>query len=399
MSSLLIEKMDQAIGILQETGTDVWLTFVRETSAVRDPALSLIYGPATLTWQSALLLARSGERIAIVGHFDAETAARTEAYTEVIPYHESIRPHLQEVLSRFAPQRIAINYSLDDVGADGLTHGMHELLLAHLAGTPHASRLVSAEKIIGALRGRKTPTEIDRIRAAIETTEQIYARTFAALRPGMTERAASDFMHRLLVEFDVEAAWDYEGCPIVNFGPDSPVGHVTPTETALAPGHIIHIDFGVRQDEYCSDIQRVGYFLTPGEDRPPEPVRYGFATIVQAIDAAVAEMRPGRTGVEIDAAARAAVTGAGYEEFKHATGHHLGRTAHDGGGVLGPAWERYGDGPLRILEAGHVYTVEPSLFVEGYGEIGIEENVLVTDAGCEFLSRPQTELIVLRDGR
>ncbi len=80
--------------------------------------------------------------------------------------------------------------------------------------------------------------------------------------------------------------------------------------------------------------------------------------------------------------------------LKYATGHHLGRTVHDGAGLLGPMWERYGETPKYPLEAGNVFTVEPSVFVPGYGLIGIEEDVLVTEDGAEFLSTPQTGLIV-----
>ena len=90
-----------------------------------------------------------------------------------------------------------------------------------------------------------------------------------------------------------------------------------------------------------------------------------------------------------------AITDAGYPEFLYATGHHLGRACHDGGGLLGPEWERYGDTPNRPLEAGHVYTVEPGLFVEGYGYMGLEEDVLVTDEGTVYLGAPQSELILL----
>ena len=191
----------------------------------------------------------------------------------------------------------------------------------------------------------------------------------------------------------VGPAWEVQNCPTVNAGPDSVVGHVGPTAIKIAPGHILHFDFGVRQEEYCSDIQRVVYFLRPGETRAPEPVQHAFDTIQRAIEAAAREMKPGSTGKSVDAAARQVVVDAGYPEYKYATGHHLGRLAHDGAGVLGPTWERYGDTPNYLLEAGQVYTLEPGVEVPGYGYLGLEEDVLVTVNGAEFLSVPQTRLV------
>jgi Xaa-Pro aminopeptidase len=78
----------------------------------------------------------------------------------------------------------------------------------------------------------------------------------------------------------------------------------------------------------------------------------------------------------------------------YATGHHLGRTAHDGAGILGPEWERYGDTPNFPVEVGHVYTIEPGIHIPGYGYIGLEEDIVVTNNGAEYLSTPQTELII-----
>jgi len=393
MSTLVQEKVKQALELLREKNIDCWLTFVRETPAGGDPVLPLIYGH-NLTWQSALILTLSGESFAIVGAFEAETARRTGAYTTVIPYHNSIRRSLLHTLERVDPGKIAINYSKNDVLADGLGHGLYQLLVDYFVDTPWEQRLTSAEELIGALRGRKTSSEVKRIRAAIGTTQQIYARAFDYAQIGMSESQVSNFMHAQLNEFGVQPAWDYEDCPTVNAGPESPVGHVGPGEIRIERGQLLHLDFGVKQDEYCSDIQRVVYFQGSGESAPPEPVQHGFNTVVHAIQAAVEAMKPGVLGKEVDSIARQIVTDAGYDEFKYATGHQLGRLAHDGAGILGPEWERYGDTPNFPLEAGQVYTVEPGLMVPGYGYVGLEEDVLVTESGAEFLSNPQVELIL-----
>lgn len=393
MPTLVQSKVSQAIEILKEKGIDLWLTFVRETSAFADPVLPLIYG-ADLTWQSALILTQAGEKIAIVGRFEAETARRTGAYDEVILYDESFSPALLDVLNRLNPTNIAINYSLDDPVADGLSHGMYQMLMGILKETSYADRTLSAENLIGALRGRKTELEAGRIRKAVETTNDIYRSTFSFIQTGMSEKEIAAFMHHQIKDCGLEPAWDWEHCPTVNAGPESIVGHVGPTDLQIQPGQLLHFDFGVKENDYCSDIQRVVYFLAPGEGTPPEPVRHGFNTILRAVQQTVKAMAPGMAGVEVDSIARGIVTEAGYPEYKYATGHHMGRAAHDGGGVLGPLWERYGDSPNRLLETGHVYTVEPGLAVPGYGYIGIEEDVLVTENGAEFLGPPQTKLIM-----
>lgn len=393
MKTLVQEKVDQAIGILQEQQVDLWLTFVRETTAVLDPVLPLIYGN-NLTWPSALILTRSGRRIALLGRFEAETARRSGAYREVIAYDQSIQPELLRILTELAPSQIAINISVSDPCADGLTHGLYQILAGYLEGSPLAGRLVPAEGVIAALRGRKTPAELALLRQAIATTEEIYRQTFDFLEPGLTEKQVADFMHAQMRARQVSEAWDYDGCPAVNSGPDSEVGHAAPTDIRLERGHLVHFDFGVRQDEYCSDLQRMVYLLRPGETEAPEPVRRAFETVALAIQEAVRAMKPGLAGCELDAVARGVVTDAGYPEYLYGTGHSLGRAAHDGGAMLGPLWEKYGDSPRRLLEAGQVYTVEPGVAVPGYGYIGLEEDVLVTETGAEFLSPPQIRLIL-----
>ncbi|GAB4498551.1 MAG: Xaa-Pro peptidase family protein [Anaerolineales bacterium] len=393
MASIVKEKVQQAIGILQEKEIDLWLTFVRESTAGGDPVLPLIYD-FDLTWHSALILTRAGERVAIVGHYETEAAQRVGAYDTVIGYHQAIRPELLKVLERINPQKIAINYSISDVHADGLSYGMYQTLLDYLKGTPFAERLVSAESIIGALRSRKTPAEIERVRQAIATTEEIYQKTFDYIQIGMSEKQIAAFMHEQLRKRGLQPSWEAEECPAVNTGPESTMGHAGPTNLRVMQGHLVHFDFGVIENDYCSDIQRMVYMLRPGEKQAPPEVQRAFDTVRKAIVDAGNAMRPGKLGREIDAIARKVVLDAGYPEYMHATGHHIGRTVHDGAGILGPLWERYGDTPNYPLEVGHIYTLELGIDVPGYGYIGLEEDVVVREDGIEYLSPPQTELIL-----
>ncbi len=270
------------------------------------------------------------------------------------------------------------------------------MLLDYLNASPLRNKLISAERIINSLRSRKTRLEIELIQNAVDTTQWIYEQTFKFMKPGMTEKQIAGYMHQQLKENNLETAWENETCPAVNAGPESPIGHVGPSNIVVQPGHIVHFDFGIKQNGYCSDIQRVVYVMPDGEKTIPEPVMHGFKTVTDAIQKTVAEMKPGILGKEVDAIAREVITESGYPEYMYATGHHIGQLVHDGAGILGPEWERYGDTPNLQLESGQVYAVEPGLMVDGYGYIGIEEDVLVTDNGAEFISTPQKELIIIK---
>jgi Xaa-Pro aminopeptidase len=391
LSDLIAEKLNQVQGILNELNLDAWMVFVRESSHGGDAALSYIYD-GSFTWQSALIVTRSGDRIAVVGKFDDGAVRAAGHWTDVIPYVQSIRDPLVETIRRLDPGKLAIDFSVDDHAADGLTHGMYLLLLKYFAGTPYVDRFVSADEVIGALRGRKSPNELARIETAIATAQTIFDEVGQFARPGKTEREVARFMQDAALRQGVGVAWS-PPCPIVNSGPHSMIGHGVPSDIVIEPGHILHIDFGVQQEGYCSDLQRCWYVPRPGEHSPPEPVVRAFETVVKGISVAADLLKPGVAGWEVDQAARAVITEAGYPEYGHALGHHVGRTAHDGGGLLGPQWERYGKTPFRQAEPGNVFTLEPSIEdAGGCGCLGIEEMAVVTETGCRWLSERQMTL-------
>ena len=390
-STLVHEKLDQATEILREQGVELWLTFVRETSLTSDPSLDLIAG-TYCAWQGAFLVSASGERIAIVGRFDAPSVVALGAYSEVVGYDESIRPSLRAAVERLDPMAIAVNYSESDPAADGLTHGLWLVLAETFAGSPYTERLVSSETIVNALRGRKSPYEVAQVKAAVAATEEIFEAITSSLRPGQTEIDIAELMHAEVARRNLGYAWERDHCPAVNAGPEKEVGHSAPGGLRTRRGELLHVDFGVRRDAYCSDLQRVWYVLDEGESAAPPDVARAWEALWAAVDAGVAALRPGVAGWEVDAAARASLVAAGYPEPMYALGHQLGRTAHDGGTVLAPRWDRYGKAPFGIVEEGNVFTVEYGTAVPGRGYIGLEEDLVVTADGVEWLSTPQRKL-------
>jgi Xaa-Pro aminopeptidase len=395
MTQIVHEKLDQAGPILDSMDIDCWLTFARETRLIAEPALDLI-NPYGVTWKSAFLICRDGQRIAVVGRFDAGSVQSLEAYTEVVGYDESIRPPLVEILRRINPRRLAINFSQDDPAADGLTVGMRLVLDEILTEAGIGSdRLVSAAALVASLRGLKSAGEVDLIRQAIATTQGLLNEFGGQIAPGRSEIELAMFLHQRLKQMDLDPAWEIEMDPAVDIGPNSPPGHRVPGAEQVQPGRLVHIDFGVQQDGYCSDLQRMWYVLAAGETAPPADVLEVWAHARGALLAGAAVLKPGALGWEVDHAARSYLTAHGLPEYLHAFGHNLGRAAHDGGTLLGPRWERYGETPYRPVQAGNVYAIELMAPVPGKGWISLEEDVLVTEDGVEWLSTPQSDLIIV----
>ncbi len=327
---------------MRDSSANVWLVFDRETSDGGDPVLPLILA-GSLTWQSALMVGEDGRRIAVVGNFDAGPLEASGDWTEVIPYVQSVRAPLLSALERLCANtknpQIAVNFSPNDVKADGISHGMYILLEDYLRGTRFEGTLISAEHIVLALRGRKTSAEIERIQAAVAVTEELFDDIGRFARVGVSERDVYDHVHAKIGERNPGFAWDRVGDPIVNSGPESMIGHGIPSsDIKIAPGHILHIDLGVTKDGYSSDIQRCWYVPRRDEETIPVDVVRALGAVNGAITAGAAALEPGVEGWQVDAVARDSIQNAGYQEYMNALGHQVGRVAHDGGGILGPKW-------------------------------------------------------------
>ena len=391
---LVKEKVDQAVGILREHEIDCWLTFVRESGLMRDPMLDYLC-PADMTWHSAFIIGRSGETHAIVGQMEARTVEELGVYGKVTGYVEGIKRDLLNTLKALNPATIAVNYSQTSEVCDGLTHGMYLLLRGMLEEIGFEHRLVSSERITSRLKARKTAAEVQRMQRAIGHTLEILSGVKEFIAPGRTELEIAAFMTAEVAARGLTVAWDPGHCPAVFTGPEAAGAHYRPTERKVERGHVLNMDFGVKVDDYCSDMQRVFYVLEEGETAAPADVMKGFDTIVRAIELARQALKPGVQGVAIDRIARDHIVSQGYEEYPHGLGHQVGRFVHDGTALLGPAWEKYANKPFEIIEEHMVFTIEPRLPVPGRGVVTIEEMVLVTGEGAQFLAAPQKELLLI----
>lgn len=389
------QKIKQAVEILNEKNIDLWLIFVRESDSIKDPSMELVVG-TNCTWQSAFLINKNSDTTAILGSLDVPNMKSVGTFKNVVSYVKNINEPLCEYLNKYKPKNIAVNYSQNSNLADGLTHGMYLILLDILKGTEFSNALISSEDIISALRGRKSEFEIELMKQAIFETEKIFNETTNFICAGKTEKEVGDFIKNLVFSRGLSLAWAEDHCPAVFSGPDTAGAHSGPTDRIIEKGHIVNIDFGVRKNGYCSDMQRTWYILKDNETDAPAEVNFGFEVLRDSIIKAKNFLKPGVKGFEVDEQARNYIIQNGFEDYQHGLGHQIGRLAHDGGAGLFPKWERYGNLPYLPIEAGQVFTIEPRLTVKNYGIVTMEEMVQVTKNGCEYLSHPQTELILIK---
>jgi Xaa-Pro aminopeptidase len=393
--TLIQEKIRQAAGLLREFDVDMWITFTRESEICGDPTLVFL-APGHVTWHSAFIVCADGRTRAIVGLYDQKGIEETGAYDKVVGYVTGIKAPLLEFLKEIDPRTIGLNFSRASEICDGLTHGMYLTLHEFLADAGMAGRTASAEPIVSALRERKAAAEIGWMKQAVRATEEIYDLVARFVKPGKTENEIAAFIVAEAERRNLPTAWGRATCPAVFTGPDTAQAHYAPTGRTVEPGHVLNMDFGVKVEGYCSDMQRTFYVLAPGETRAPEDVMKGFRTIVRAVEESKRAMKPGVEGRTIDAVARSIIVEAGYAEFPHALGHQVGRFAHDGTALLGPAWEKYAQKPFQKIEEGMVFTIEPRLTVPGRGVVTIEEMVVVTKDGAEWLGRPQKDIVLAK---
>ena len=231
------------------------------------------------------------------------------------------------------------------------------------------------------LRMIKTKEEIDSIRKAAQIADQAFAKLLPSLHSGMTEREAA-----LELEFLMRKAGasGMSFNPIVASGPRSALPHASPGERIFSVGDFVVFDFGCVVNGYCSDMTRT---VLIGE--PAEKHLLIYDLVFEAQIESLKAVGPGKTGAEIDAIARDIISEAGYGQyFGHGLGHSLGLEVHEN--------PRLSKTDQTVLQPGTIVTVEPGVYLPGFGGVRIEDLVLVTEDGHEVLSSTFKELYVVK---
>jgi Xaa-Pro aminopeptidase len=230
------------------------------------------------------------------------------------------------------------------------------------------------------LRMVKSPAEIERIRRSVLINSRAFELAVARLRPGAKERDfAADLEYRMRRLGAEKPAFE----TIVAGGVRSALPHAQPTAARLHAGDLVMVDMGAFVEGYASDMTRM-LFL----GRPDAKVKRTYKAVLEAQLAAIDAVRGGVAAARVDRAARAALKGHGLDRaFIHATGHGLGLEIHES--------PRIGNREKTRLRAGMTITIEPGVYLEGWGGIRIEDTVVVTGNGCEILTKTSKELAVL----
>ncbi len=229
------------------------------------------------------------------------------------------------------------------------------------------------------LRAVKSAVELDLLQVAATKTDEVTVGILAELRPGMTEREVSGRIDLLIRESGCAPAFG----SIVQAGPNSAMPHLGPSDRRLQPGDLVLMDFGCRYSRYNGDTTRMAVI---GE--PDARTREVYGVVLDAHDAGIAAIRAGAVTGAVDAAARRLIEDAGLGEyFIHRLGHGLGLDAHEAPNLT--------PGTTDLLEEGNVVTVEPGVYIPGWGGIRIEDDVVVERDGARLLTNADRAVKVI----
>ena len=405
--------LDVLPDLMDETGIDLWLVSGREHA--EDPVLGTLL-PAT--WLSArrrtiLVLHRSDDGVTPVAVSRYPVGQFLPAWSpDEVPghsYEQSQWAAVRRFVEQAAPRAIGIDLSAGFAAADGLSHSDHGMLVEALG--PWADRLVSAETLAVRWLETRLPEEVAALGALDARLQAVVAEAYspAVLRVGETSAAdLAWWLRQRLTDLGL-APWFHPIVDLQRAGvpPVAERGTLLPAvpyDEPVRPGDLVHCDVGASTLGLAGDLQRSAYVLRPDETGAPAGLARAFALGTRLQDLTTAQMRPGRTGDEVLEATRAAAAAEGIdgEVYSHPIGVH----GHGAGPAIG-LWDEQdgvpgpGASPLHRDTAFALELCVRTAVPEWGGQcvrMGLEEGVVLTAGGVEYLGDRQEELLLLPAG-
>ena len=309
----------------------------------------------------ALIVSRRGSSLITDGRF-LEQARKETSGLPIVLQKGPLLASAGEVVKGYRAARAGFE-------AMQLTVAQHKAL-----GRASGRRLkwTAADRLLQNLRARKSAQEIAQIRKAARLAGEVLQGALKLLKPGVRElEVAAEIEYQMRVRGASGPAFE----TIVAFGERSAFPHARPTAKRLGKNELVVLDLGAILGHYCSDITRTVFI-----GRAPRRIRLRYQAVQEAQAAAIAAIKAGVRGGDVDAAARRVLAGYRLDHrFVHSTGHGLGLEVHEE--------PRLARGQKQTLAPGNVVTVEPGVYVPGTGGIRIEDDVAVHADGSEVLTR------------
>ena len=287
---------------------------------------------------------------------------------ELVEVSQRVEPVLARELAALGLERIGFESA-------AITHETYERWRNALSSV----ELVPTTGLVEGLRAVKDESELAAIAEAVRIADEAIEQMMDTIRPGMTERQ---------VAWDLEVYMRTHGAEALAFttivaaGPHAAMSHAVVTERPIQRGEPVVIDMGARVEGYCSDITR-SFCVGEADERYLQV----WNTVLEAQLAAEDQIRAGMTGIQADAIARDIIYGAGYEgRFGHGLGHGVGLAIHEE--------PRAGMTATGVLPAQTVLTVEPGIYIPGWGGVRIEDMVVVGEEGCRILTGARKQAVV-----
>ncbi len=258
--------------------------------------------------------------------------------------------------------------------ADNLTYAAYQQYTKVLQekAAENGVSLVATRGVVEELRAVKYPEEVAALQRAIDLADQAFEAVERTIEPGETERQVAWRLERTMRELGADSV-SFE--IIVAAGPNGAMPHHRPSDRPIAAGEPVVIDMGAKADGYCSDLTRT---ICLGQ--PDDTFRKIYDIVLGAQLTAIATVRPGMTGEEADSLARKVIQEAGYgDTFGHSLGHGVGLAVHEN--------PRVGPRSKDVLKEGMLFTVEPGIYITGWGGVRIEDVVSLNSDGARVLSK------------